>query len=92
MGTENDFRLRCNCIRIGLSLTPVSVCESGCSVKHGPFDAEAWHFSPQLWANKNRNWLLAGLGVIGAACAFAAARGRNGNERRSVFAMSQVSG
>ena len=61
-------------------------------MKHGPFDAEAWHFSPQLWANKNRNWLLAGLGVIGAACAFAAARGRNGNERRSVFAMSQVSG
>ena len=59
---------------------------------HGPFDAEAWHFSPQLWANKNRNWLLAGLSVIGAACAFAAARSRNGNERRSVFAASQVSG
>ena len=29
---------------------------------------------PQLWANKNRNWLLAGLGVIGEACAFAASQ------------------
>lgn len=29
---------------------------------------------PQLWANKIRKWLLAGLGVIGAAYAFAASQ------------------
>ena len=41
---------------------------------HGPRDVRAWTSSPQLWMNKHRGWLLAGLGAIGAACAVAAVR------------------
>lgn len=33
----------------------------GDSGAHGSFDAQAYERSPQLWATKNRTWLLAGL-------------------------------
>ncbi|HEV2292210.1 MAG TPA: SDR family oxidoreductase [Tepidisphaeraceae bacterium] len=35
---------------------------------HGPYNAEAWRSSPQMWLNKHRNVLaLAGLGLAAAA-------------------------
>ncbi len=37
---------------------------------HGSFDARSYEFSPQLWANTNRNWLALGVaGVTGLVCA-----------------------
>ena len=46
---------------------------------HGPFDAEACERSPQLWANRNRTWLLAAGGVAAAGIAALGIRARAAN-------------
>ena len=43
---------------------------------HGIFDHQAHKHSPQTWATMHRNWLLAGLGLAGAAGAAIAINAR----------------
>jgi hypothetical protein len=52
---------------------------------HGPYDAEAWTSSPQMWLNKHRNLLaVAGVGLAAAVgtALLAGDRQRSGNHSR----------
>ena len=45
----------------------------------GPYGADAWDSSPQMWLNKNRSWLaVAGVGLVAAMGT--ALLGSDGNE------------
>ena len=50
---------------------------------HGPYDADAWTVSPQMWINKNRGWLaLAGVSLAAAAVGAATLADRRSSDAK----------
>jgi NAD(P)-dependent dehydrogenase (short-subunit alcohol dehydrogenase family) len=51
----------------------------------GPWGEGAWNYSPQMWVNKNRNWIAAGVGlaaIVAATLAAGASSDRSGRRGR----------